>query len=581
MNVKSAWTTGPLVLLVIVSLGALGFHASVGATQVLSAPSSSSHLTPATCSYPATQYADAEQGGSGSAVAGPFPINAGDLLIVIAQAWLPNSGTTPMTVSDTVNSYANPVADVTHFAGGFKSTTDVWTATASTTASLSITVTALNSPSYTTIEAWDILGGATLAEGTPAFGGASVTASVTNGLCALVVGGDSSLGSASNIPSWTSDGVSTALSIVNTAWEFNAATGPTTSATDSFTASGGPYSTLTLVSITPTGPPPATAPNSLVATPISGTEIDLAWGNPAGESLVDSTVYLYNGAGCGGSATSYDIGTVATSYPATSLTLGTTYSFTVTASNATGEGPPSNCATASTLNVATAPSNLAAFPETSTSLGVTWTNPAGETLVDNFVWLYSAGCAALLNHFDQGVVTTHATLGTLTADTGYCVTVSAVNGTGESLPTTPFINTSTYFAAPSAPLQIHTFNLSDSDIEVTWTQPASHAGLSNYSVAWGTVNGTWTTWASLGGTNTSFNATGLSPLTTYFFLVIAYTNGGHALGVVHSNVTQAFIPPPLPPPPPPGGVDVVIEAAIIALIALFCLFVVLGSKRSS
>jgi hypothetical protein len=87
------------------------------------------------------------------------------------------------------------------------------------------------------------------------------------------------------------------------------------------------------------------APTSLTATAASATQINLAWTDPAG-SVTGHKVY--RGTSAGTETLLATIGAVLT-YNDTGLTAGTQYFYKVTATNATGEGPQSNEANATTL----------------------------------------------------------------------------------------------------------------------------------------------------------------------------------------------------------------------------------------
>jgi hypothetical protein len=481
-----AWTTGALVLLVIVSLGALGL-AGVSFSASTRSSSPSSHATPDSCSYPGTQFADAEVGTSGSAVDGPFAMTTGDNLLVIGVAW--SSGASVLSVSDTVDSFTAVVSDMTHTAGGFTSTTSVWTATAASTSSLSITVSGTGSPFYVTAVAFDAQGGATFTAGTPAYGSTPVVGSVVNGNCALVYAGDSSFGTGSTIASggWTQD-QQTTTPFTTSAYELEVASAATTSASDAFTSPGGPYSTLELVALGPLTAPAA-------PTGVTASTEPLTPPHNYGETLID----------------------------------------------------------------------------------LAWTNPSG-TLTDNHVYVYEQDCITLITSYDEMAVVTGATIGSLTAGTTYCFTVTASNSVGEgaqSTATSLSMNTTLATAATG----LSTGTITTSSIVVDWT--ASPGNVTGYNITLYTgsgCTGAVLDYGALSNVTTATAAT-LSPSTHYSFTVNSTTAGGQGAGSACLNAETAALPPP--PPPPPGGVDVVIEAAIIALIALFCLFVVLGSKRSS
>jgi len=120
----------------------------------------------------------------------------------------------------------------------------------------------------------------------------------------------------------------------------------------------------------PAGPPLPGAPTGLTATVASNTEIDLSWTAASGTV---SSYNVYRGTTQGGeSATPIATAVTGTTYADKSLAAGTEYWYEVAAVNATGQGPDSNEAAATT----TAPSiTLAAATGASTSATVT----AGQT----------------------------------------------------------------------------------------------------------------------------------------------------------------------------------------------------------
>lgn len=144
---------------------------------------------------------------------------------------------------------------------------------------------------------------------------------------------------------------------------------------------------------------PPTAPSNLVATGTSPSQIGLTW--TAATDDVGVTSYLVErcqGAGC----TSFtQIGTAATStstsYIDTGLTMGTSYSYRVRASDGAGNlGPYSNVATAMTTTgtdgtAPTAPSNLVATALSSVKVSLTWTASTDNVGVTNYLVERCAG----------------------------------------------------------------------------------------------------------------------------------------------------------------------------------------------
>jgi len=284
-------------------------------------------------------------------------------------------------------------------------------------------------------------------------------------------------------------------------------------------------------------PTPATAPTGLSGSAYSTTQVQLSWTNPSRESLVDTTASVYTAA-CASFVGSVGLLGVNTSTIIDGLSPATGYCFTVYAVNGTGASPPAT----PFVNVTTSsgpapgqPTSLLAFPISDVSIGVTWTNPtegAGYALSDNHVLEYSAGCAALLFTFDESAVVTSASVGSLLPNTGYCFTATATNTNGTSLPATPYANTSTYPAPPTAPLNVSAITTSSSSIAVNWTAPTSLGLIVNYTLEFGTTAGLGTNVSV--GTGLSYTLTGLADNTTFYFAVQAWTMGGG--GVLSSTV---------------------------------------------
>jgi len=181
-----------------------------------------------------------------------------------------------------------------------------------------------------------------------------------------------------------------------------------------------------------------------------------------------------------------------------------------------------------------APTSLLGFPIADNSIGLTWTNPVG-VLTDNHVVEYSAGCAALLFTFDESAVVTSASVGTLTPNTGYCFTVTATNANGTSIPATPYVNTSTFQAPPSAPTALTASAISSSSITLTWTLHGAYP-LVNVTVEFGITSALGTN-VSVGNV-TGYTLTGLADNMTFYFAVESWTSGGNSsLSTQASNTT--------------------------------------------
>jgi hypothetical protein len=125
----------------------------------------------------------------------------------------------------------------------------------------------------------------------------------------------------------------------------------------------------------------------------------------------------------------------ATSTKVTGLTTGTTYTFTVQATNANGSGPVSDQSNAVTPLVAvapTAPTGVAAQPA-SQSARVTWTTPEsdGDSAITGYRVTPYIGSTAQ-PPVQAGASATSATVTGLTNGTAYTFKVTATNGVGDS-----------------------------------------------------------------------------------------------------------------------------------------------------
>jgi hypothetical protein len=127
-------------------------------------------------------------------------------------------------------------------------------------------------------------------------------------------------------------------------------------------------------------------PTGVTATTYNSTVIDIVWTQPTGGGILNNSFFAYVGASCLGSAffTNHSVAPY-TTRTMFGLTPGTVYSFKVNATNATGTGPASACATNTTAAPPTTPSltisNIAVTTfEESWSNG-TWVNVTYVELV--------------------------------------------------------------------------------------------------------------------------------------------------------------------------------------------------------
>ena len=212
------------------------------------------------------------------------------------------------------------------------------------------------------------------------------------------------------------------------------------------------------------------APSGLTATAASVSEIDLLWTNPVGP-LTDNFLYLFSGSDCSSQIGGPNVlGTPATSYAWVGFPANSTFSFEVSAVNSTGEGPPSNCATAATFGLPPAPTGLTAAAVSTTEIDLLWTNPVGP-LTDNFLYLFSGSdCSSQVGgpNVLGTPATSYAWVGFPVSST-FSFEVSAVNSTGEG-PQSGCASATT-FGLPPAPTGLTATGVSTTEIDLTWTNP--------------------------------------------------------------------------------------------------------------
>jgi hypothetical protein len=300
------------------------------------------------------------------------------------------------------------------------------------------------------------------------------------------------------------------------------------------TASSGPASTASNA-VTPTGPPGA--PTSVAAT-AGNAQATVSWTAPASNGGSPITGYTVTSSPGGITAST----TGATTATVSGLTNGTTYTFTVTATNAKGTGA------ASLPSAVVTPTGLPGAPTSVTATAadgqatVSWTAPAsnGGSPITGYTVISGPGG---LMASTTGAVSVAVT--GLTDGIAYTFTVTAtnLNGTG---PRSAVSNTVTPLGAPTAPTNV-VASAGDTQSVVAWTAPTSTGGssITGYTVTATPGGATVTTTGA-----TSVTVTGLTNGTAYAFTVVA----NNAVGASASSVPST----PVTPIGPPGAPTAVI-----------------------
>jgi hypothetical protein len=210
------------------------------------------------------------------------------------------------------------------------------------------------------------------------------------------------------------------------------------------TASGvGVDTTLTLQVLVATSAPGA--PTGLSATANGDLQVGVSWTAPTwlGGSAILDYVVEYSSDGTNFSTFADGTSTASTA-DVTGLTLGTTYTFRVKATNSTGTGAASSTATAVAVTLPGTPSSLAGSASSS-SATLTWTAPSdGGSAITGYEYSLDGGSTWT----STGSSAASATISSLSASTAYTVELRAVNAVGESA--TPASLSFTTSAAPAA-----------------------------------------------------------------------------------------------------------------------------------
>ncbi|MCD4774026.1 MAG: fibronectin type III domain-containing protein [Bacteroidales bacterium] len=301
------------------------------------------------------------------------------------------------------------------------------------------------------------------------------------------------------------------------------------------------------ISLTTLSNAPA-APNATAATSIAQTVFDANWDASTGATGYYLDVATDNGfTNFVSGYNNLDVGNVVT-YNVINLSAATDYYYRVRAYNTGGTSGNSNVISVTTLpNPPAAPNATAATSVTQTDFDANWDSSTGATgyyldvATDNGFTNFVSG----FNNLDVGTDTTHNVSG-LSAATDYYYRVRAYNSGGTS-GNSNIISVTTLPYAPSAPNATAATNISQTDFDANWD---ASTGAGGYYLDVATDNG-FTNFVS-GYNNldvgnvTTYNVTGLSAATDYYYRVRAYNAGGTSGNSNVINVSTL----PYPPAPP-------------------------------
>ena len=268
---------------------------------------------------------------------------------------------------------------------------------------------------------------------------------------------------------------------------------------------------------TPLDQTPPSVPTGMSATTESSCSVRLAWtGSTDNIGVIGYRIYR-NGT---------KVKTCAeTSYLDTPLAPSTTYSYTVSAYDATNNesaqsSPPATALTGTADTVTpSVPENVEATALTPSSIEVIWDASTDNAAVKGY-YIYRNGSYAATS-----TITSFVNNG-LTPNTTYSYTVAAYdasrNVSDQSAPpaTTATLPQGSDSQPPSVPSNIQAAAQTPTTIKVSWTASTDNIGVAGYRVY---RNGHETGTLSA----TSFTDTGLTPSTTYSYILSAYDDAGN------------------------------------------------------
>jgi phosphodiesterase/alkaline phosphatase D-like protein len=307
----------------------------------------------------------------------------------------------------------------------------------------------------------------------------------------------------------------------------------TTGYTAGNAAGQGDFDNVRLTTVTTTTAP--AAPSGLTATDISGTQINLAWtdnsNNESGFKIDQAT-----DSGFTQNLSTVTVSANTTTYNATGLSPNTTYYYRVRATNSIGDSTNTSTATATTLNTPLAPSALTATAASSSQINLSWTDNSNNETGFKIDQATSSDFTQNLTTVTVGAnVTTYNATG-LSASTTYYYRVRATNASGDSTNTST-ANATTQGVVPAAPSGLTATAASSSQINLSWTDNSNNETGFKIDQSTSSDFSQNLTTVTVGANVTTYNASGLTATTTYYYRVRATNAVGDSTNTSTANAT--------------------------------------------
>jgi fibronectin type 3 domain-containing protein len=276
----------------------------------------------------------------------------------------------------------------------------------------------------------------------------------------------------------------------------------------------------------------------LAATGVSASQVNLSWTDNTGGTLAFKILRSTDGTTF---STAAWVAAGVTTYANTGRTPETTYYYQVRVYEPTGgESLSSNTASATTLAVLAAPSNLTATAVSTSRIDLAWTD--NSTTESTFrIYRSTDGVNFAFQGQVNANITSYSNSGLSPSTTYYYRVTAKENGGAESAVSN--VASAATLGLPQAPSALVASAVSSSQIDLTWTDNSGNETGFKIDRSNDGVNFSSLVW--LGPNVTSYSNTGRSPSTTYYYRVSSYNAQGSS---AFSNIASATTPSALAAP---------------------------------
>jgi titin len=282
----------------------------------------------------------------------------------------------------------------------------------------------------------------------------------------------------------------------------------------------------------PVTPVPA-APTSLQATAGSTSQINLSWSDTNNDETGFTILRSADGVNY---TTLASVGSNITSYQDSGLASNTQYDYQLEATNSAGASSPISAIATTQLAVPNSLASLQATAISASQINLAWSDTnndeTGFTILRatdgvNYTPLATVG-STTSSYQDSG----------LSSSTSYYYEVEATNAAGASSPIGS--SATTQLAPPAAAASLQATAVSASQINLAWSD--SHNDETGFTILRSTDGVNFASLATVGSGSGSYQDSGLSSSTTYYYEIEA-TNAAGASSPIAANTTTQTNPP--------------------------------------